>query len=52
VTDATISIVYCFYFPAGLTELVMDEAVTYLDECVRAASPGAERGQRDLVWAT
>jgi DNA/RNA-binding domain of Phe-tRNA-synthetase-like protein len=51
VTDATTSIVYCFYFPAGVPELVMDDAVAYLDGCVRAASPGAERGDHELVWA-
>ncbi len=52
VTPETNAVVYCFYFPAGVTELVMDEAVAYLDECVRAACPGAERGVHDLVWAT
>jgi hypothetical protein len=52
VTDATTSIIYCFYFPAGVIELVMDEAVAYLDECVLAASPSAERGDHELVWAT
>jgi DNA/RNA-binding domain of Phe-tRNA-synthetase-like protein len=52
VTPDTTAVVYCFYFPAGITELVMDEAVAYLDQCVRAASPAAERGEHDLVWAT
>ena len=51
VSPDTTSVVYCFYFPAGVTELVMDEAVDYLDSCVRAACPAAERGERDLVWA-
>jgi DNA/RNA-binding domain of Phe-tRNA-synthetase-like protein len=51
VTPETTAVVYCFYFPAGVTELVMDEAVDYLDRCIRAASPAAQRDDPAIVWA-
>jgi DNA/RNA-binding domain of Phe-tRNA-synthetase-like protein len=49
VSDATTSVAYCFYFPAGVPDGAMDESLAYLDKCIRAACPAAERTAHALI---
>lgn len=51
VTAGTTAVVFCFYFPAGVAESVMEESFDFLDRCVRAASPQAERDEPAIVRA-
>jgi DNA/RNA-binding domain of Phe-tRNA-synthetase-like protein len=51
VREESTDIAYCFYFPAGVTDDVIDEALRYLDACVRAACPHADKAGTAMVTA-
>jgi hypothetical protein len=42
---------YCFYFPVGVTDKVIDESLAYLDRCVCAAFPAAEQTAKVIIVA-
>ncbi len=41
VNDATTAVTYCFYFPDGVTDAVIEESLAYLETCIRSFSPEA-----------
>ena len=47
----TTAVAYCFYFPDGVANPVIEAALAYLDTCVTAACPGAERIAHQSVTA-
>ena len=47
----TTAVSYCFYFPAGVGDAVIDEALAYLDAAIRTACPEAERTGAEMVTA-
>jgi DNA/RNA-binding domain of Phe-tRNA-synthetase-like protein len=51
VTSDSKSIAYCFYFPVGVTDGVIEEALQYLDTCVPAACPAARKFDQVTVSA-
>ncbi len=52
VTPETTAVGYCFYFPAGVPKSAIDESLAYLDKCVRAACPSAERTGDAIITAS
>ena len=38
----TTNVAYCFYFPPGVADEVINEALAYLDTCVKAGNSGAQ----------
>ena len=51
VGPGTTAIAYCFYFVPGVTDAVIDESLAYLDRCVTAACPTAEKIESALISA-
>jgi DNA/RNA-binding domain of Phe-tRNA-synthetase-like protein len=51
VGEETTAVSYCFYFPVGVTDTVIDESLSYLDRCVHAAFPDAEQTDKAIVSA-
>lgn len=41
VSDATTAVTYCFYFPDGVTDKVIEESLAYLESCIHSFSPEA-----------
>jgi len=52
VTPETTAVAYCFYFPAGVPDSAIDDSLGYLDQCVRAACPGAKRTGSTIIAAS
>ena len=51
VSDGTTAVSYCFYFLVGVPDTVIDDALAYLDRCVHAAFPDAERAAKAIIAA-
>jgi DNA/RNA-binding domain of Phe-tRNA-synthetase-like protein len=49
VGPATSAVCYCFYFPVGVDDAVIEEALAYLDVAVRTACPGAQQTGTEIV---
>ncbi len=52
VTPETTAVAYCFYFPAGVPDLAIDDSLGYLDQCIRAACTGAKRTGSTIIAAS
>lgn len=47
----TTAVCYCFYFPVGVGDAVIDGALAYLDLAVRTACPDAQQTGAEIVTA-